>query len=108
MSVVDAQFAAQAVTKKGKIYVFDAIECLIPFVQEHQDKGFSHLLVCAYDKPGELIDARTAKYLISENIPSPMSKNLSGYSTEEATKRTQSEKGGTIYEWENLKNKIFK
>lgn len=108
MSVVDAQFAAQAVTKKGKIYVFDAIECMVPFVHEHAEKGFAHLLVCAYDKPGEMIDAGTAHYLISENIPSPMGRFLSAYSTEMTAISTQAEKGGVLYDWTNLNDKIFK
>ena len=106
MSVVDGKFAAQAVSKKGKVFVFDAIECMIPFIQANKDTEFAHLLVCSFDRPNELIGAPQATYLISEKIPSPMGQNLSAYTERSIAEEMISSKGGEIYNWEELNLKL--
>ncbi|MDX1684417.1 MAG: nitrous oxide reductase accessory protein NosL [Saprospiraceae bacterium] len=104
MTVVDPQFAAEAVTSKGRIYTFDAIECLVNYVGEKEDVNFKLLMVNDYTSPPDLIDARTATYLISEKIPSPMGAFLSGYESRAKAQEYQDEFGGKLYDWHSLKN----
>ena len=56
MTVVDAQYGAEAITTKGRIYVFDAIECMVHFTYESEDIEYAHLLVNYYSDPGTLSD----------------------------------------------------
>ena len=102
MSVVDAQFASEAVTSKGKVFVFDAIECMVPYVLEQGSRSFAHLLVSDYSTPGTLVDARKAAYLVSESIPSPMGKNLSAFGGQQAAQSVMEEKGGKLFNWEGI------
>lgn len=105
MNVVDNQHAAQFVTSKGKCYKFDAIECMLNLEKDFVEAPIELYLICDYTEPGNLVDATTATYLVSENIPSPMGGFLSGFSSEAAAQTTQAEANGDLYTWQQLKTK---
>lgn len=102
MSVVDNRHAAQLVTEKGRNYVFDAIECLVRYHEQETAQAYEYVLVADYLNPGQLVDAKTAHYLISPNIPSPMGAFLSAFSSQEGSVQLQAKKEGTLYSWEEL------
>lgn len=102
MTIVDKQHSAQLVTSKGKPYLFDAIECMIPFMKENTEKEPGLLLVADYNQPGQLIDANTAHYLISPSIPSPMGGYLSAFNSKEAAVSMMEAKGGKLFSFEEL------
>ena len=106
MTIVDRQHAAEAVTKKGKVYTFDAIECLTGYLKNKNEAEFAFLLVNDYSQPESLIGAADAIYLISKAIPSPMGAFLSAFANADDAKRTQAAKGGDLYTWEDLKKTI--
>ncbi|HHL51947.1 MAG TPA: hypothetical protein ENJ39_01095 [Flammeovirgaceae bacterium] len=105
MTIVDNQHAAELVTAKGKAYKFDSIECLIHDLRQREDE-VALLLVCDYSRPGELIDARQATYLISQNIPSPMGAYLSAFDSRQAAEAVQAEQGGDLYTWQEVQQTI--
>jgi len=102
MNIVDQQHAAEFVTKKGKAFKFDATECMINHLEEIDATEIELFLVADYHNPGNLIDAKTATFIISENIPSPMGEFLSAVSTKEEALTLQKAKGGTTFNWEEL------
>ena len=104
MMIMDHKFGAEIVTQKGKTYIFDSIECLIAFYHSNiiEQTAIHSMWMTPYNEPGKLINATKGYYLISEDIPSPMGKFLSGYETREAAAKMQSERGGQIYSWEEL------
>ena len=106
MNIVDRTHAAQYVTKKGKQFKFDAIECMINDVSEKNEVELAILLVADYGNPGEMIPAKSATYLISKEIKSPMGANLSAFSTLEKAQELQQKYSGEIYTWETLKQKL--
>ena len=107
MTVVDKSHAAQYVTKKGKAFMFDAVECLVQKIEkENNEDTLAFILVADYANPGILVDAKTATYLISEKIKSPMGANLSAFSSVETAKKAQSMHSGKIYTWSELKVKL--
>ncbi len=109
MTVVNKTHAAQYVTKKGKAYMFDAVECLVMKInKETKENTLAYILVADYGNPGELINAKEATYLISEKIKSPMGANLSAFSSKEKAITTQKEFGGELYNWIELKSKLAK
>ena len=105
MGVVDKAHSAQYVTKKGKQFKFDAIECLIREIAapEIKESELAFVLVADYSNPGSLVDAKTATYLISKAIKSPMGAYLSAFSTLTEAEKTAAENGGDIYTWEEIK-----
>jgi len=104
MTIMDQRYGAELVTEKGKVYTFDAAECLIDFLQHNDvhsgDAGL--LFITPYTEPNTLYDARLATYLVSEKMPSPMGAYLTAFSDQNTAKEYQAEKGGILYNWEEL------
>jgi copper chaperone NosL len=105
MNIVDSQHAAEFVTSKGKCYKFDAIECMLNQIKEFDEAPIELFLVCDYDKPGEFTNAKSATFLITEAIPSPMGAFLTAFETQEKAVQTHSETNGQLLGWEKLKSK---
>lgn len=79
MIISDENWGGEIVTKKGKVYFFDSIECLAYYYSKSDSKeqqSFELLLTVNYLKPGELIDAPKAHYLKSPKFHSPMGLNI--------------------------------
>ena len=102
MTIVDKVHAAEIVTKKGKVYKFDATECMINFMNDFDASEIELYLSNNYTEPEQLIDAKRATFLISKNIPSPMGAYLSAFKNKADAEKMQSEKGGNLYSWEEL------
>ncbi|WP_034060961.1 nitrous oxide reductase accessory protein NosL [Lacinutrix jangbogonensis] len=102
MTIVDKVHAAEIVTKKGKVYKFDATECMVNFMDEFETSEIELYLSNNYTEPEVLIDATHATFLISKNVPSPMGAFLSAYKNKADAEKTQTEKGGVLYTWDQL------
>jgi copper chaperone NosL len=108
MTIVDKQHAAQAMTSKGKVYNFDAIECMVNLKAQNEKLKFEKFLVCDFDRPGEMILADSSIFLISESIPSPMGAFLSAFSSKEITlKKSKSDKD-LILNWAELNQRFLR
>ncbi len=109
MTIMDRQHAAEAVTEKGRVYKFDAIECMVDYVNQHESQTpFGILLVADYAHPGTMTDAVSATYLISPNLPSPMGAFLSAFADKADAQKVQEEKTGELLHWEELRAKRSK
>jgi len=107
MTVVDKTHAAEMVTKKGKVYVFDAIECLVAKLNKEENEHLMEfVLVADYSNLGNLINAKNATYLISEKIKSPMGANLSAFSSIERATDAMSKNGGKLFTWDEIKAQL--
>lgn len=102
MTIVDQQHGAEVVTKKGRAYKFDAIECMVNYAEQQGQDQFALFLINDYVQPGQLIDATGSTYLISESIPSPMGAFLSGFANGQNARTIQQAKGGALFTWEEL------
>lgn len=106
MTIVDKLHAAEVVTNKGKIYKFDATECMVNFRKEFDTSQIKFYLSTNYKEAESLIDATKATFLVSENIPSPMGAFLSAYESKDDALKIQQEKGGNLFTWEELLNHL--
>ena len=104
MNIVDQQYAAELVTTKGKVFTFDAIECMIHFKKEKKYSDFAFELINDFNAPGNLINASSSYYLISKDLPSPMGANLTGFDSKKAAIQMHTEKGGQVYNWAELQD----
>jgi copper chaperone NosL len=102
MTIVDKVHAAEIVTQKGKVYKFDASECMINFKKEFDASEIKLYLTNIYTEPETLVDATQATFLISKNVPSPMGAFLTAFKTKEDAKEVQTKKEGTLYTWNEL------
>ncbi|QAA80533.1 hypothetical protein EI546_01770 [Aequorivita sp. H23M31] len=107
MTIVDRQHSAQMVSTKGKAFKYDAIECMVHSLQEDMaDTEMALYLVANFDQPGELMDATSSSYLVSEQIQSPMGANLSAFQDESAAENTQKKFTGKIYTWQEIQKHL--
>ncbi|GAB4378710.1 MAG: hypothetical protein Kow0075_08900 [Salibacteraceae bacterium] len=102
MRIMDPKFGAEAITDKGRCYKFDSVECLLNYLNESEAEH-SHVFVTDFEQPGSLIDAQSAYFLVSKNMPSPMGGYLSAFSDVNAAEYHRSQKTGEIYTWEEIK-----
>lgn len=79
MMISDPRFGAELVTKKGKVFKFDAIECMVPEILKNGIDQYAIILATNYSNPGELVEVKNLDFLISPQIPSPMGKYLSAH-----------------------------
>ena len=108
MTIVDRHFASQLVTDKGKVYSYDATECMLYDVIDRDVESIGMLLVTDYGKPESLIDAKGAVFMISEDYPSPMGANLSAFSDKTQLDSLKFSSSPALYNWQELQNMYAK
>ena len=108
MNIVDQQHAAELVTKKGKVFKYDAIECMINDKENNNVDNVGLYLVMDYNNPNTFIPAEESSFLISENVPSPMGGNLSAFNSKEEAEKVREKQSGTVYAWSSVKKQFDK
>lgn len=101
MMLMDDKFGAELVTKKGKVYKFDDINCFLNFYNSDQElpENYAHKLVVDYNRPGTLIMADNAHYLKSAEIKSPMASQIAAFEDYEQMKTFKKEWKGIYLAW---------
>jgi len=107
MNIVEKTHAAEIVTKKGKDFKYDAIECLLNDIEDRDRDKIALFLVTDYMTPEKLINAENATFLISKTIKSPMGANLSAFENKEDALTYIIEENGTIYNWSELQKHFY-
>ncbi len=102
MTIVDKTHSAEIVTKKGRAYKYDAIECMLKDLDQRDVNSIALFLVADYTQPAVLIDAKKATFLISKEIKSPMGAFLSAFSKKEDIKVSE----GKTYNWSEINEHI--
>lgn len=108
MTIVDRQHGAEMVTRKGKVFKFDAVECLLNHLNDVDDQSVLLYLVNTYAQPGKLKDATGVTYLVSEGIPSPMGEFLTAFENETDAMDVVEKNGGALYSWKEIRKRFKK
>lgn len=103
MTIVDKIHGAEIVTDKGKVYKFDATECMLDFEADMDKEKVGQFYTNHYLNPEELILANKASFLISKNIPSPMGEFITAFPSKKEAEKVQAKKEGKIFTWQALK-----
>lgn len=101
MTIVDQRYGCEIVSTTGKVFKFDAIECMLNYAKTEQlpEEKIAHRLVTPYQQPGVLITAAEAFYLRSAQMPSPMGMHLTAFANKVDAQQFQKEKSGDLYRW---------
>ncbi len=100
MSIADPRFAAELVTRTGKVFYFDDAGCLAAFAvggTVTPDRVHS-AWVTDFRAPGTLIPAQDAAYLRTDRVQTPMGSNLLAV-PRAAADSLQAALGGTLLDW---------
>jgi copper chaperone NosL len=104
MTLMDNKFGGELVTRKGKVYKFDDLNCMVNFYHSGYiaPAEFSHKLVVDFNTRGQLMDATTAFFLKSDQVRSPMAGGIAAFADEAALKNAQREIGGIYLSWQEV------
>ena len=101
MAVSQREFAAQVVTAAGAFDTFDDIGCLRDWIKEQHPPETAGIFVVDYEK-GHWIDARTASYVLSKKLPTPMSSGLAAYQEKTSAETAAAKLEGEVLQWEEM------
>ncbi|MCF7797429.1 MAG: nitrous oxide reductase accessory protein NosL [Lentisphaeria bacterium] len=101
MTITDPRFATQLVTEKGKVHLFDSVECLAAF-EENDVSPKVQRFVSDFERPGEFLLLNQAYLLRGEKLRSPMGLNLAAFSTTKNPEELAVHYGGEILTWKKV------
>ncbi len=101
MTLMDPKFGAEIVTKKGKIYKFDDVNCLLEFHSsgEEPEENMAYRLVIDFANPETFIDATNSYYVKSDSIRSPMASGIAAFGNEKDFNRIRKKYNGILMSW---------
>lgn len=104
MKLMDQKFGAELVTEKGKVFIFDDVNCMLQYMDSEEGKRqtYKHILVTDYLNPGVLLDANFAFYLKSEEFKTPMASNIVAFPDYDLLKEYKNKSGGVYLAWGEL------
>jgi copper chaperone NosL len=109
MMIFDKRFGGELLTKKGKAYKFDSIECMNTYAKQHADllkDGFATFVVNSF-KNGELIDINNALFYEDVNIKSPMGKGyLASDSPSDFKLNKELDAKKILIKWDEIQKKL--
>ncbi|MES2108865.1 MAG: nitrous oxide reductase accessory protein NosL [Bacteroidota bacterium] len=108
MTIMDKRFAAELITAKGKVFKFDAAECMAGFLKENPTiagDAKSVFLVNDFTNPGQFTDARKSFFLRDSSLSSPMGGNLAAFLSRQAAEAAKKDKSAQVYDWSLLLSK---
>ena len=108
MTLVDKKFGAEILTTKGKVYKFDDVNCMLNFYNKMETpvENIEQVLVIDFSQPGRLVDAKTARYLRSDEIKSPMASSIAAFESGDDLMKMNAKWNGTQLTWEQLQQKF--
>jgi copper chaperone NosL len=104
MTIADPKFAAQLVTRTGKIYRFDDPACLASFVQAGrvEARDTHGIWLNDYAHPESRVTVTEAVFVVSDRVRAPMNGGAAAFASREAAAALQSSTGGRIERWADV------
>jgi len=105
MTISNPRYGAVLVTSTGRSHKFDSVECMMDSRlpgEKLADTRVHALYVVTYEFKGQLFEASSVVYLVSEDMPSPMGANVTAFANREDAEHVQHIKNGDILDWEGV------
>lgn len=104
MTIANPNYGAELITDKGRIFKYDATECMVNHIKE-ESPAYQELFTIAYDDPKQLYKVDSLYFLISSDFRSPMGANLAAFSKKN---EIESKYKDQLLNWEQLVNTLSK
>jgi copper chaperone NosL len=104
MTISDNKFGAEILTKKGKVYKYDELHCLMAELSEKnvEISSVKDFYFTDYSNNHTLVRGPEGFYLKSDNIKGPMGGNIAAFSGKDKLMEVQEELGGEEINWNEL------
>jgi copper chaperone NosL len=108
MGIADPKYGGEVITKKGKVYKFDDIICMVRFLKDEgvKEKDISQKVIINFEKENDFLDVSKITFWVSPELRSPMGSNAAAFSSRQAAEKTKAGKEGQLMNWDELYNKI--
>lgn len=111
MTIADPKFGGEIVTQKGKVYKFDDPHCIAAFLNRRgvELSQIHQTLFADYENHGQLIELKSAEFVISSQLKTPMGGNAAAFSSKSAAEKKSAEiEGSKTTNWATLYNILVK
>ncbi|MBK9271350.1 MAG: nitrous oxide reductase accessory protein NosL [Saprospiraceae bacterium] len=110
MGIMEKGFAAEIVTKKGKVYKFDDVGCQLLFLKSGaiKQEDCAHILVIKHGTEQDFVDVKNAIFLTGAKIKSPMNFNLACYHSDDMIPVIYLDSSIRKFNWAELMSTIGK
>lgn len=105
MTIADGKFGAEVITKKGRVYKFDDIMCMVKYCKENSNTKMDSYYVNDYQENNILIPAETAFFLSGGTIQSPMRGGIVAFSRENVANDITSKLNAEAITWDAILSK---
>lgn len=104
MTIMDAKFGGEIITKKGRVYKFDDVHCLANFMKSNtvKQEDIAQTVFINYAQPNTFLPSASSFFVVSPQLKSPMNSNAAAFANEEAAQKTAKETNGTVVNWTKL------
>jgi copper chaperone NosL len=108
MTISDPAFAAQIVTRTGKVYRFDDPACLARFMSAaHVASADVHSIwMNDHAAPEDRVNARDAVFVVSDRIRAPMNGRMAAFGRRADAMAFQSSVGGQLRSWDDVLKRV--
>jgi copper chaperone NosL len=110
MGLSDTKFGAEIVTKKGKVYKFDDVNCMQLFVNagEVKPEDIAQQLVVDFAKTQQLIPVETAYFLYGGDVRSPMNSKVAAFANPADRDKANAMLKAEAMDWNQIKERFTK
>ena len=104
MTISDDRFGGEIVTKKGKIYKFDDMHCILAYLRSTalSSATIKDIYLIDFCNSHQLINVQRSYLLKSDKLRSPMGGNTAAFDNTDSLKKVQVNITGTVVSWNEL------
>jgi copper chaperone NosL len=104
MGMADPKCGGEVVTKKGKVYKFDDVICMMRFLKsgEVKDADIAQKYVINFQKQNDFIDVGNAFLLVSPELKTPMGGDAAGFTSRNEAEKMNAAGNGNVTTWNEL------
>ena len=104
MTISDNRFGGEILTKKGKMYKFDDIHCLISFKKSDalNKEAINNIYFVNFEDAHNFIEASKAHLFKSDEFHTPMGGNVAAFDNEQSLNNTAQKFKGAAVSWNDL------
>ena len=104
MTIMDAKFGGEIITKKGKIYKFDDAHCAAHFLKTSSVKtaDIANTVFIDYENKGTFLDVKSLYFVVSPNLKSPMNSNAAAFTNKAIADKIAAQNSGEVKSWDAL------
>lgn len=102
MTISNAKYASELITKKGRCYKFDDVSCMIKYLKDNSDLANAELFVTNYSNENQFIPVTKGFYLLGGTVRGPMGGKVVAFDSDKKAANFQTQLGAEKTTWKTI------